>query len=276
MRHPGLLTSAAAALTVLLALPSLSAAQVRNRDGGDANNSGQAVPRGEARAPEPAPAAAPARAPAPQSANTAVRRTAPRTVETAETSSSPSAQRNQGARPRGDRPTVGTAVPRGSATRRQTIVVAQPVRYYRGYSPWAFGGVGFGFGFGSYSGSFYPYVFYAPYSPWYGGYGPYGYGYPPYGYGYPSVYTYPADGDLRLKITPRDAQVFVDGSVSTSPPDRIESRCALRDTRRSRLMSASRSVRPSRSKRICGESASCFSDGLNFAASTSRLEGRRR
>jgi hypothetical protein len=92
-------------------------------------------------------------------------------------------------------------------------VVAPPVRYYRGYSPWGFGGVGFG----SYYGSFYdPYVFYDPFSPWYRGYGSNGlygaYGYPSYGgYGYPSSYSTIADGSLRLKIKPRDAQVFVDG-----------------------------------------------------------------
>ena len=37
-------------------------------------------------------------------------------------------------------------------------------------------------------------------------------GYPSGGYGYPpSVYAYPGDGELRLKIRPREAQVFVDG-----------------------------------------------------------------
>jgi len=93
-------------------------------------------------------------------------------------------------------------------------IVSPPVRYYRSYSPWGFGGVGFG----SYYGSFYdPYVFYDPFSPWYRGYGNYGYGpygYPSYGYsgyGYPSSYSAFADGDLRLKVKPRDAQVFVDG-----------------------------------------------------------------
>jgi hypothetical protein len=89
------------------------------------------------------------------------------------------------------------------------VVVTPSVRYYRGYSPWGFGGVGFG----SYYGSFYdPYVFYDPYAPWYGRYGGYsGYGYSRYGRGYPSIYSYPADGELRLKIKPREAQVFVDG-----------------------------------------------------------------
>jgi hypothetical protein len=97
--------------------------------------------------------------------------------------------------------------------RSRVEVARPPVQYYRGYSPWAFGGVGFG----SYYGSFYdPYVFYDPFSPWYGSYGSYGnygyggaYGYP--GYGYSSSYSVIADGELRLKIKPRDAQVFVDG-----------------------------------------------------------------
>jgi hypothetical protein len=112
-------------------------------------------------------------------------------------------------------------VPRGSVPPPRVNVVTPAIRYYRGYSPWGFGGVGFG----SYYGSFYdPYVFYDPFSPWYGSYGGYGsyglygaYGYPSYGYGsygsygYPSAYSTIADGSLRLKIKPRDAQVFVDG-----------------------------------------------------------------
>jgi hypothetical protein len=103
-------------------------------------------------------------------------------------------------------------VPRGSVPRPPISIVTPSVRYYRSYSPWGFGGLGFG----SYYGSFYdPYVFYDPYSPWYRGSGSYGYGpygYPSYGaYGYPSSYSTFADGDLRLKVKPRDAQVFVDG-----------------------------------------------------------------
>jgi hypothetical protein len=108
-------------------------------------------------------------------------------------------------------------VPRGSVPAPRVTVPVQNYRDYRGYSPWGFGGVGFG----SYYGSFYdPYVFYDPYSSWYGRYGRYGsygsygsygaYGYPTYGYGYPSSYSL-LDGELRLKIRPRSAQVFVDG-----------------------------------------------------------------
>jgi hypothetical protein len=72
------------------------------------------------------------------------------------------------------------------------------VPVYRGYWPWGYSGLGFG---GYYSRYYDPYVFYDPYGPWYG-YG--GYRYPPSSYGF-------GDGSLRLKVKPRDAQVYVDG-----------------------------------------------------------------
>ena len=71
--------------------------------------------------------------------------------------------------------------------------------YYGSYWPWGFGGLGYGSYYGSYYGGFY--------DPWYGG----GYGYPYGGYGYTQVTNLPGDGALRLKVKPRDAQVFVDG-----------------------------------------------------------------
>lgn len=107
----------------------------------------------------------------------------------------------QRARPRGGAPPpAGTAVPR-----------THPPRYYRPYyypryhypyySPWYYGGYypyysgfGFGLGFG-----------------WYGQWGPYGY---PHGYPYPypyPYYWYDNMGSARLVITPRNAQVYVDG-----------------------------------------------------------------
>jgi len=227
MRYPFFVTftSATAALVLMLALPNTSAAQARSRDGGDTTAAGnsQAVPRNQAPAPAPAAAPAPAPAPAPSRApapatqsGQAVTRSAPRTVEATGSGSTATSEQTQGPRPRNGRPAIGTAVPRGSVPPPRVTVFAPPVRYYRGYSPWGFGGVGFG----SYYGSFYdPYVFYDPFSPWYGSYGTYGsygpygaYGYPSYGsYGYPSSYSTFADGSLRLKIKPRDAQVFVDG-----------------------------------------------------------------
>jgi hypothetical protein len=111
-------------------------------------------------------------------------------------------------RPRDGRPVTGTAVSRGS--------VPPPsggggnIIYYP-YNPWGFYGPGYGYGLG--------YLFY---DPWYGGgygYGdPFGgYGYGGYGYGggggggYAISKGYQDSGSLRLKIDPRQAQVYVDG-----------------------------------------------------------------
>ena len=215
MRYLFLATSrfVMAALVFVLAVPAISAGQTRNREGGDDRGGGgsQAVPRGSAPAPTPTPAPAPAAAaPAPESSP------APRRTPAAQAATgSESTPRNTGARPREGRPAVGTAVPRGSVPRPprvDTAPVVVPV-YYGSYWPWGFGGLGYG----SYYGSYYP----GFYDPWYGAYGsPYGsYGYPYGSYGYPygsygysrSSYTYPGDGELRLKIKPREAQVFVDG-----------------------------------------------------------------
>ena len=191
-----------AALVLLLALPDASAAQARNRDRGGDTGRSRAIPRNEAPAPPPAAASAPAAAPAHES-GPAVRRTSPERAEATDSGSTTSTSRQtQGARPREGRPADGTAVPRGSVPPPPPHVnaVTPPVRYYRGHRPWGSGGVGFGTYYGS---SYGPYVLYDPYSPWYGSHG---------SYGYPlSVYSYPADGELRLKIKPRDAQVFVDG-----------------------------------------------------------------
>jgi hypothetical protein len=82
------------------------------------------------------------------------------------------------------------------------------------YYPWGFYGPGYGYGLG--------YLFY---DPWYGGgfgygypYGYGGYGYGGYGYGgggggggYDVSKSYRENGNVRLKIDPKDAQVYVDG-----------------------------------------------------------------
>jgi PEGA domain-containing protein len=88
---------------------------------------------------------------------------------------------------------TGAAVPRGSAQVRHDT---PDVPVYQGYYPWGYGGFGFGY-YDSYYG---PYGYY-PFGPW-PGYG----GYPTYS----GAYTYP-DGSLRLKVKPRDGQVYVDG-----------------------------------------------------------------
>ncbi|MGE5246021.1 MAG: PEGA domain-containing protein [Betaproteobacteria bacterium] len=108
-------------------------------------------------------------------------------------------------RPRDGRTQVGTAVPRTGAPAPPSgggggIFV--PGGYYNAW-PWVYGGLGF---YGGY------------YDPWYwgGGYG-YGYGYGAGSYDYGGDYygqQYSPDvegGALRLKVKPREAQVFVDG-----------------------------------------------------------------
>ena len=108
-------------------------------------------------------------------------------------------------RPRGDRPVTGTAVDRGSVAPPDgggSIIITPP---YYPYYPWGFWGPGYGYGLG--------YLYYDPF--WFGGYGGYGYG--GYGYGgggsggYAISQSYREEGSLRLKIAPRNAQVYIDG-----------------------------------------------------------------
>jgi len=114
---------------------------------------------------------------------------------------------------------VGRAVPRSS----RPPILRPPNRwYYPGwspisyYSPWLYGTYGLG------------YYFYDPWwLIWGPAYGPWGYGYDPYGYGYGYGYggyggggggyyggrstTVSDYGQVRLKVKPADAEVFVDG-----------------------------------------------------------------
>jgi PEGA domain len=82
------------------------------------------------------------------------------------------------------------AVPRPSG--RRPVVVARPYYYYPYYSP-------------RYYWPYYYGGFYAPF--YWGGWGPYPYGYPYY-YG---QYYYDDTGAARLQVSPRNAQVYVDG-----------------------------------------------------------------
>ena len=98
-----------------------------------------------------------------------------------------------GARPRDGKPPVGDAVPRGSVptppTNRGGPIY--PGGYYGGYfDPWWYGP-----GYTGYYGGYY--------DPWYGGY-------PTYSYGGSSS-SYQEEGTLRLKIKPREAEVYQDG-----------------------------------------------------------------
>jgi hypothetical protein len=106
------------------------------------------------------------------------------------------AQAAQG-RSRDGRAVRGQAVPRqpGNNGGGDTTIIVRP-GYWNRYYPWGWGGLGVG--------SYY----YGFYDPWWGG----GYGYPAYGYsgyGYSRYDGY--DGSLRIKVKPRDAEVFVDG-----------------------------------------------------------------
>lgn len=104
-----------------------------------------------------------------------------------------------GSRAREGRPATGTAVERrdGGGTRGgDTIIVGGG--YYGGFYPWGWGGLGVG-------------GYYGWYDPW--GYDPY----PPDGYGYGSSYY--ADGSLKLKVSPRQAEVLVDGYFAGAVDD---------------------------------------------------------
>lgn len=108
-------------------------------------------------------------------------------------------QRGQGAvdrysRPRSGRPVTGVAVPRQGGVYRGGYGYYETYPYWRSYYPY--------YGFGAWGVGFWYY------DPWF--WGPYGYG----GYGgYGTYYRvrYDDTGSLRLKIAPREAQVFVDG-----------------------------------------------------------------
>ncbi|HEV3484451.1 MAG TPA: PEGA domain-containing protein [Vicinamibacterales bacterium] len=108
-------------------------------------------------------------------------------------------------RPRDGRTPTGRV-----AERRGPIPDRDGRGYY--YSPYPYGYYYDPYGY--YGSYWYPgyalglgYFYYDPF--WYGSYGSYGYGYQG-GYGSGS-YSYGEAGSLRLKIKPREAQVFVDG-----------------------------------------------------------------
>ena len=124
-------------------------------------------------------------------------------------------------RPRGDRATTGTAVDRTVPPNREGNRGRFGSGYY--YDPYGFYGYGYGpgYGYGNYG-------FYSPYPYGFGmGYGLYsGFGWAPYygdpfgdpyggGYGYyggSSVsYGRGEQGNLKLKVKPRSAKVYVDG-----------------------------------------------------------------
>ena len=107
------------------------------------------------------------------------------------------------ARPLDGRTPVGTAAPRGSVPMNPPTGgggIYVPGGYYGGgygyYDPWGYGYGGYpgAGGFGGYYGGYY--------DPWYGGYP----AYPQASYSDSSD-----EGSLKLKLKPRDAEVYVDG-----------------------------------------------------------------
>lgn len=121
-------------------------------------------------------------------------------------------------RPRGDRPATDTAVPRvGPRPDRNPDHGRGGDGYY--YDPYYYGGFGYGLGLGFYDSGYYGYPFYSPFGFGYGipsGYfdpyasDPYAYG---GGYGAYSSHVYGGhdQGNLKLKVKPRTAKVYVDG-----------------------------------------------------------------
>jgi hypothetical protein len=164
-------------------------AQTRLNPGAGGGDTGRvAVPRNE-----PPPAAAPAPTPPP-----------PGRTESAappRSASAPAGGQNKaeprGSRPRGDNPQVGVAVPRppnrpptpGGPDFDGPDYYPNYYYYPRLYYPYGYGAFGLG------------YYYYDPYA-WYPGY--WNYPFTGYGYGNPT-------GEIRLKVKPRDAEVFVDG-----------------------------------------------------------------
>jgi hypothetical protein len=109
-------------------------------------------------------------------------------------------------RPRAGRPATGSAVPRDISNVPPQLWPQDPYWGYYYYSRWT------PFYWGPWGG----YMYYDPY--WWDYY--YGYGYFPYGYGGYGGYThYYSESDydtggLKLKVKPREAQVYVDGYFS--------------------------------------------------------------
>ncbi|MEW5983537.1 MAG: PEGA domain-containing protein [Acidobacteriota bacterium] len=118
-------------------------------------------------------------------------------------------------RPRGNNPAIGTVGERGSSGGGRPPVWPTggggwyPGYYPPGYYPPNYWNSSYWYGYGAFGLG---YFYYDPYwwgygAPAYGGYGYGGYG----GYGSYGGYGYEATGSLRLKVSPREANVFVDG-----------------------------------------------------------------
>jgi hypothetical protein len=211
-----------------VAVPRSERAAARDGQVGSANarekGEARAADRGAARDPEssvegrnrrepraalearPAEAPAPAASPAPVAENDE-QRSGQRRGDVRRPPSGGSTQGGDGRggdRSHGGAVAVDRAVPRTSVPPPSNRVFVFPDyyrnHYHRYYDPWGYGAFGLGY-------------FY--YSPWgwnpgyYGYYGYYGYG-PPSGYAGASFGGYDV-GAVKLKVKPRDAEVYVDG-----------------------------------------------------------------
>jgi len=101
-------------------------------------------------------------------------------------------------------PASGAVVGHAAAGTAGTTVVV-PNGYYGGFYPWGYAGLGFGGYYAGYYGYYDPWIDGGGYYPWIDGGGYYGQPYTTSGYD---------DGLLRLKVKPRDAMVYVDGSFA--------------------------------------------------------------
>jgi hypothetical protein len=114
----------------------------------------------------------------------------PRTRSGSSGSSGDSGETPTYSRPRDGRTATGTAVARreGASGGGGRTIIVDGGGYYGGLYPWGWGGLGLG-------------GYYGYYDPW-GWYDP-----------YPPVvpYDYDDNGALKLKVKPRDAEVYVDG-----------------------------------------------------------------
>ena len=117
------------------------------------------------------------------------------------------------ARPRGDRPTSGRAIPRGDIT---NVPIPQNWNndywnywYYSYYTPY------YRYGYAPCMPYYYGCFYYDPYWwDYYYGYTPGYYGYGSAGGGYATSSSDFDTGALKFKVKPRDAQVYVDGYFS--------------------------------------------------------------